>query len=182
MKEIIIAYINWDLVLSLIIGIIAGLTASYLFLMNFLNNKRPKIEISGYISKVKVKGEDSYLFKFVNRTDSEIFDVHYEATFYKPFGDHNGHNLLGEDINLKDDFSAYIPPDSSDDKHNLHCMRIRTTDDLEIIWIDESSFIRLTIIAKHSLSGLNKVFYKDYLTKDLITTKKFLSGNSLDVK
>jgi len=171
-----------NFILSLLIGIGAGLIASYLFLMRFLNKKRPIIEISDYISKVNFKGEENYLFKFVNKTDSEIFDVHIEPTFYKPVGDFNGRNLLGKDIVLKDDFASYIPCNKEVDIHNLHAMRVRTIEDLELDWTDESSFIRLTIIAKHSLSGLNKVFVKDYLTKDCITTKKFLSGNDLGVK
>ena len=169
-------------ILSLFIGITSGLIASYLFLMGFLKRKRPIIEISSHISKIKYDGETNYLFKFVNKTKSEIFDVHIEPTFYKPVGDISGRNLKGKDITLKDNFVAYIPCDAVTDIHNLHAMRIRTTDNLEKKWIDESSFIRLTIIAKHSLSGLNKVFVKDFLSKDSITTKKFLSGNDLGVK
>ena len=41
--------------------------------------------------------------------------------------------------------------------------------------------IRLTIIAKHSLSGFTDVFVKDFHTKDAITSKKFKSGDSLEV-
>jgi hypothetical protein len=29
-------------------------------------------------------------------TDSEIFDIHIELTFYKPIGDYNGGNLQGK--------------------------------------------------------------------------------------
>lgn len=169
-------------IISLLVGTFSGLIASYLFLMGFLRNKRPVIEIADYISKDEYDNETNYIFKFVNRTKSEIFDVHIELTFYKPFGDFNGRNLSGKDITLKDNFVSYIPCESSNDDHNLHAMRIRTTDDLETNWTDTSSFIRLTVIAKHSLSGLNKVFVKDFLTRDCITTKKFLSGNNLIVK
>ncbi|MFV5686375.1 hypothetical protein ACM55I_13105 [Flavobacterium sp. GB2R13] len=168
--------------ISLLIGIISGLIASYLFLIFYLKKKRPIIKISNYISKIEYKGEINYFFKFINATNSEIFDIHIETTFYKPVGDFNGSNLVGNDITLKDNFSAYIPCENKNDSHNLHAMRVRTVDEIEKDWIDESSFIRLTIIAKHSLSGLNKVFHKDFLSKDCITTKKFLSGNSLDVK
>ncbi|WP_341221030.1 hypothetical protein [Polaribacter atrinae] len=169
-------------IVSLFVGVISGLIASYLFLMGFLKRKRPMIEISNYISKIQYDGETNYLFKFINKTKSEIFDIHIEPTFYKPVGDISGRNLKGKDIKLKDNFIAYMPCDTSIDEHNLHAMRIRTTDNLEKNWTDESSFIRLTIIAKHSLSGLNKVFVKDFLTKDCISTKKFLSGNDLSVK
>lgn len=167
---------------SIVIGILSGFVASYIFLRFYLKYQRPKIDISNYISKVSVDGEVSYFFKFVNRTSSEIFDVHIEPTFYKPVGDFNGRNLFGKDITLIDNYAAYIPYEKKNDMHNLHAMRVRTLDNLEAFWEDESSFVRLTIMAKHSLSGLNKVFVKDYLSKDCITSKKFLSGNNLEVK
>jgi len=168
--------------LSLLFGTISGLIASYLFLMFFLKRKRPKIDISPHISKIEIDGETNFLFKFINKTETEIFDIHIETMFYKPIGDVNGSNLRGKDIKLKDDFMAYIPAELIQDTHNLHAIRLRTTEDLISKWSDESSFIRLTIIAKHSLSGLNKVFFKDFLSKDCISTKKFLSGNNLNVK
>lgn len=128
-----------------------------------------------------LKGETNYFFKFVNTTKTEIYDVRVEATFYKPVGDIKGRNLRGRDIILKDDFFMYIPSDLKNDKHNLHAMRIRTINKIEEDWKDDSSFIRLTIMAKHSLSGLNQVFSRDFNNKDCITTKKFVSGNDLSV-
>jgi len=170
-----------DFLLNLIIGVASGVAASYFFLKFFLSKKKPIIAISDHISKQIVNDENSYLIKFVNMTDSEIFDIHIELTFYKPIGDYNGGNLQGKDINLKDNFISYMPCNSNNDPHNLHAVRIRTTDDIEQMWSDTSSFIRLSIIAKHSLSGFNKVFIKDFLSKECITDKRFLSGNDLTV-
>lgn len=170
-----------DLLLSLFVGVFAGIIASYIFLMYFLRKKKPKIEISTHISKRKFKGKINYFFKFVNNTNSEIFDIRVEPKFYKPVGDIKGKNLQGKDIKLVDDFFMHIPCNKEDDKHNLHAIRIRTLEKLDDEWTDDSSFIRLTIIAKHSLSGLNKVFFKDFNTKDCITTKKFVSGSDLGV-
>jgi hypothetical protein len=170
-----------EFILNLFIGIASGVAASYFFLKFFLNKKKPKISISNYISKQVVNGENSYLLKFVNMTNSEIFDIHIELTFYKPLGDYNGGNLQGKDIKLKDNFLSYMPCNSTNEPHNLHAVRIRTTDNIEEMWSDNTSFIRLSIIAKHSLSGFNKVFVKDFISKDCITQKRFLSGNDLSV-
>jgi len=168
--------------ISLVIGILSGLLASYLFLFYYLGRKKPEILISDHISKVDFKGEVNYFFKFVNKTDSEIFDVRVEATFFKPVGDVNGTNLQGTDIELKDSFFMYIPMNTKEDQHNLHCMRLRTIEDLEGKWTDDSSKIRLTIIARHALSGFNKVFYKEYNSKRCISEKQFISGDSLEIK
>ena len=87
-----------DFLLNLIIGVASGVAASYFFLKFFLSKKKPIIAISDHISKQIVNNENSYLIKFVNMTDSEIFDIHIELTFYKPIGDYNGGNLQGKDI------------------------------------------------------------------------------------
>ncbi|TDK48242.1 hypothetical protein [Algoriphagus formosus] len=147
-----------------------------------MGRKKPKIEISEHISRINFKGEENYFFKFVNKTDSELFDVRVEATFFKPVGDLNGTNLQGTDITLKDSFFMYIPKPNPLDQHNLHCIKLRTTENLEEKWTDDSSKIRLTIIGRHALSGFNQVFYKEFNSKRCITSKEFISGDSLEVK
>lgn len=168
--------------ISLLVGIISGLIASYVFLALFLDRKRPNIEISEWISKTVINEKENFLFKFVNLTEKEIFDVRVEATFYQPFGDLDGMNYRLKDIELKDNFIAYMPCQAKDDTHNLHCARIRAIDKLDTQWQNDSSFIRFTVIAKHSLTGLNKVFVRDFHHKNRITNKSFVSGNSLNVK
>ena len=91
-------------------------------------------------------------------------------------------NYLQQYKKLKANFIAYIPRSNDNDSFNVHAMRLRTTDNLPALWKDKSSFIRLTIIGKHALSGFNQVFVKDFLCVDCITTKKFQSGNYLTVK
>ncbi|MNQ75342.1 hypothetical protein D3C85_901330 [compost metagenome] len=90
-------------------------------------------------------------------------------------------NIQGKDILLKDNFISYIPCKKKSDANSLHAMRVRTTEDLESNWSDTSSYIRLTVIAKHSLSGFTDIFVKDFYSKDAITTRKFKTGDNLDV-
>ncbi|WP_026729506.1 hypothetical protein [Flavobacterium denitrificans] len=170
-----------EVFLGIIISIITGVISSYLFLMYFLNRKRVKIEISSYISKVTFEEQTNYFFKFVNKTNSEIFDVRIEPTFYKQVGGVGGMNIQGKDILLKDNFISYIPCKQKSDTNSLHAMRVRTVEDIEMNWSDASSYIRLTVIAKHSLSGFTDIFVKDFYSKDVITTKKFKSGDDLGV-
>ncbi|PIF34059.1 hypothetical protein CLU81_4693 [Flavobacterium sp. 9] len=170
-----------EMILGILISIITGVVSSYLFLMYFLNRKRVKIEISSHISKVTFEGQTNYFFKFINNTNSEIFDIRVEPTFYKQVGGVGGMNIQGKDIILKDNFISYIPCKKSSDTNGLHAMRVRTTEDIELNWTDNSSYIRLTVIAKHSLSGFTNVFVKDFYSKDAITDKKFKSGDDLGV-
>ncbi|OXB04249.1 hypothetical protein [Flavobacterium pectinovorum] len=170
-----------DVILNVIISIMAGIASSYLFLMHFLNRKRVKIEISSHISKVSFEGQTNYFFKFINKTNAEIFDIRIEPTFYRQVGGVGGMNIQGKDIELKDNFISYIPCKKKSDTNSLHAMRVRTTEDIELNWSDASSYIRLTVIAKHSLSGFTDIFVRDFYSKDVITTKKFKSGDDLDV-
>ncbi|KAF2507155.1 hypothetical protein EYY60_21855 [Flavobacterium zhairuonense] len=170
-----------EVLLSIVISILTGVISSYLFLMYFLNRKRVKIEISSHISKVTFEGQTNYFFKFINKTNSEIFDIRVEPTFYKQVGGVGGMNIQGKDILLKDNFISYIPCKQKNDTNSLHAMRVRTVEDIENNWSDASSYIRLTVIAKHSLSGFTNIFVKDFYSKDAITTKKFKSGDDLGV-
>lgn len=90
-------------------------------------------------------------------------------------------DIQGKDILLKDNFISYIPCKKTNDNNSLHAMRVRTTEDIEMNWSDDSSYIRLTVIAKHSLSGFTDIFVKDFYSKDVITAKKFKSGDDLGV-
>ena len=93
---------------------------------------------------MEIDGETNYLFKLVNKTDYDLFDVKFETTFYKPVG-MNGKNLQSKDITLKDDYILHLPKNNDSDIYNLHAKWIRTSEDIEARWTDASSFIRLTI-------------------------------------
>lgn len=168
--------------LSLIIGVGTGVVASHIYLSVYLKRKKPKIVISKYISKVEKDGETNYVFKFINNTKCEIYDVNVEVDLLKPIGDIQGRNLKKESISLKGGSISYIPPKKKNDNRNLHAIRVRTTDDLLSKWSDDSSYLIITIIAKHSFSGFNRVIQQEYLTKDCIKVGKvFQSGDDLNV-
>lgn len=175
---------NFHILRNSLISVYTGIGASYIFLRIYLFNKKPKIIISEHICKMNFLGQDNYVFKFINNSEVELYDVRIEAAILTPFNDVSGKNLRGEEINFVDNNIYFLPCKASEDDYNLHSIRIRTLDDLETKWkgCDDSSFVRLTIIAKHSLSGFNKVFVKDFLHPDSITQKKFQKGDDLTVK
>ncbi|WP_298148623.1 hypothetical protein [Flavobacterium sp.] len=172
----------FEILTSQFLSIATGLISSYLFLIYFLRKKRAQISISPHISKRELDGQINYFFKFVNKTRAEIFDVRVEPTFYKQVGGIGGLNIQGKDIKLVQDFISYIPEGKSADPNSLHAWRVRTTQDLEEEWQDESTYIRLTIIAKHSLSGFSSIFVQEFHSKASITSKQFVTGDSLEVR
>lgn len=170
---------------NIFISVFTGIGASYCFLRFYLFYKKPKIEISNYICKATIEDEINYLFKFVNNTGVELYDVRFEAYIFTPFNDTTGHNLRGRKVSFARDDIYFMPKKDSKDHYNLHAIRIRTTDDIYTIWKNsgDASYLRLTIIAKHSLSGFNKVFTKDFLHPDnIICDKMFKKGGDLEIE
>jgi len=168
-----------SLLINLSCGVLSGIVASIVFLI-IISNLKPKIIISPHI----VFKDEEYHFKFVNKTKAALFDVRVEVMFVTPFGDKNGKNLRGQQLELVDGTLFHIPKNQKDnkDRHNLFATRCRTREKLKEEWVGESSYIQLTVIARHSFSGINKVFTHDFPSVDCITsTKNFASGNSLDV-
>ena len=163
------------------IGVISGVIASYLFMFYYLHKIKPKIAISKWIVKKDVEGVTNYFFKYVNLTGHRLFDIKVELKVYSPFGDSNGQNLRATDIKLKDDYFQFMEKEDESDQYNLHAMRIRTEENLEELLSPDSAFLGLTITARHSKSGLVKVFNKNYYSVENIKETSFKSGNDLSV-
>jgi len=163
--------------------ILIGLVTSYLFLKHYLSKKVPKISISEHICKQELQGETNYLFKVVNNTDCEIFDLKVELTLLRPFNSQTGKNIKSQDIKFVDANFYYLRKKNLSDEYNLHALIFRTTENLEEIWGEDENHkeLRLTVIGKHSLSGFNKVFTHTFLTKSCIVNKKFNAGDDIGV-
>lgn len=169
---------------NLFLSVYTGIGASYLFLRFYLFYKKPKIIISDYICEHEIDGKKNFLFKFVNKTDVELYDLRVEASILTPFNEGDGKHLRGKPISFIRSNIDFLPKKTNKDDYNLHAIRIRTTDDIKSIWSssESASYLRLTIIAKHSLSGFNRVFTKDFLDhKKIVTDKMFKKGDCLDV-
>lgn len=169
-----------NIFIGLLSGIGSGFISSICFLKFFLSKKIPIIKISDYISRQSINNQECFILKFVNLTNSELFDIQFNLIIFTPIGDLNGANIQGNEIKLSENFMSYIPAKSKNDQFNSFAVRIRTMENLEELW-KKNTFLRLTIIAKHSYSGFNKIFFKDFL-KENISTKEFVSGESLEVK
>jgi hypothetical protein len=174
-----------DFALALLLGVISSYISSYLFLKRFVNAKRPEIEISPQIAYHLNKKDNCryHYFKFVNKTDADIFDVSCELTFMKAINGVDGQNLVGDDVQLNDDFFSQINQKRRDDVNSQHAYWIFTKTDVASMWEEQGnhSFLRLKIIAKHSLTGLSKVFYKDFFKANVIIPGEFRQGDDLTV-
>lgn len=164
---------------SLMIGILGSVVASVVFLFFMLWYYRPNLKISPEISKIIVDGRAIYGFKFVNLTRHPLFDVRCELQHCKP--DFNGvkENRDSKKIELIRDNLLYIPAEVKKDKTSLHAIIIHTKEDLDSK-IDGNSFVSLTIVARHQLSGSTKLFREDFMGAS-IKIGRHKSGNHYEV-
>lgn len=169
--------------IEIIFTILVGLATSFIFLKYYLSKKVPKISISEYICKTEINDQTNYLFKIVNNTDCEIFDLKVELTLLQPYNSETGKNIKAKDIKFVDANFYYLRKKDPKDVYNLHALIFRTTEDIENLWGQDENHkeLRITVIGKHSLSGFNKVFTQTFLTKSKIVNKKFNAGDDIGV-
>lgn len=168
---------------SILVGVISSVIASLLFLYLFLAKKVPIIEIAPFISKESDdKGGYVYWFKYVNKTDYPIYNVQVEAYFLTPIGSDGGTNLKITDLNVKHTTYTHVPCKKKDDKNAQHAVQVRCLDDISGTWINQSSYLRFDVTAKHELSGFSKVFSKEFHNKNTsIKSGTFKFGDDLTI-
>ena len=168
------------IIISLIVGISASFLASYAFLHFFLLKKVPTLTLSKQICKERGK-DVKYFFKFVNHTNVPIFDIWLRAVLCTPVGKTDGQDVRARELKLRSSRYSHVPCEQKTDHNAIHAVQVRCLDDLEELWISESSYVRFEVVAKHELSGFSKVYTETYHSKELIVEGKFGFGNELNV-
>jgi len=171
-------------VISIIIGVLSSLTASFVFLL-CLSRLRPKILISSQIAKGKTsQGETVYRIKVINKSKRTIINVKANLHLMTPKVVPGGLIVNAKMIQLKREDPMQIAMFNLKDKEASYAFRFQTYEDIETIWEnDASSYLRFRIFAMDSLSSLGKVFRQDYHTKrNSIIDGEFEFGNSLEIK
>lgn len=169
--------------LSLVIGIIASLTASGLFLLA-ISRLRPKFDISPVISKAKDhEGKTAYYVKVVNRTRSPVIGVKVRMSIAVPQNAPGGtihYNL--KPLRLKTDEVMEVEGYNRKDKAALYAVRFTIDEDLDALWPEDgASWVRFQIYATHSLTGFGKAKEQEYHHKRTeLVEKDFKFGDSLD--
>lgn len=97
-----------DYFLNFLLGVIASLIASTLFLYYILTKLRPKIEISPVIAYYKdftIPAEKRYYFKFINKSIHPAYDLRLRVCelIRQPAGNGKMHEQR-KDLRLRTDF------------------------------------------------------------------------------
>jgi hypothetical protein len=177
---------------EIILSFLVNIVSSFIFLFAVLYLLRPKLAVATKICKQEMcipgESEPSYLFKIVNRSYFDAFDVHLELlqlTQVKVTS--KGINERGKPLPMKRNEIKHIPPFMSTAKceersYARHAILFRTHENLERILNDENQTLQLRIILRHGLTGLSRLYKTDYINKYDIEEGEFEFGNSLEIK
>lgn len=177
---------------TIVVNILCSLIASFIFLFMVLYILRPKISISSIISKQKNSFDEgldfTYAFKIINQSIFSGFDVQLELFSLQQYRvEAKGINNRIKLVPLKINEIKHLPPYVRTKTCNKtsfapHAVMFRTNENLEEIVKSESKTLQLQITLRHGLTGLSRVYQKDYINLDDIKVGEFKFGNSLEIK
>ncbi|MCY1397508.1 hypothetical protein D9M71_125160 [compost metagenome] len=169
-----------DFAIGSISGLISGILSSIL-VFQYISTIEPELEISKYIAKTDYKGNTYYEFKFVNRSSRTILDIKSELVTVTQNEFRQGPTQYISKIKMDEGEILNIEPFDKTNQRGGYTGRISTTSDLEKILAKDGVELRLSIVAKDSLSGVTKVFEQNFANKDSIKPGLHDFGESLEV-
>ncbi len=177
-----------------VLNILCNILASIAFLFIVLYTLRPTIRICDKISKQRNTFNDTpptdhtYVFKFVNRSWHSSFDINLELFVLEEYrATAKGRNRRMKPITLKRNHIKHVPSfsyDRSSKKRESapHAILFRTNENLEEILTAQEKTLQLQVTLRHGLSGLSRVYHKDYINISDVKQGVFKFGNSTEIE
>ena len=181
-----------NLFLSFLFNVFCGMFSAIAFLFFVLYLLRPKILISEFICKQQNQFENDpkyiFVFKIINNSNFSAFDIQLELFRLEEYRvTPKGRNIRIKLIPLVVSNIKHIPPYIRTKVCNKtssapHAVMFRTIENLENILNIESQTLQLQITLRHGLTGLSRVYQKDYININNIKSGQFKFGNNLEVE
>jgi hypothetical protein len=174
-----------DFLISNAIGkVLLSVISSFIFILILLKTMKPRIQISPHICHSEIDGKMYYIFKVVNRSIYDLYDLKFKLVKKTPYLANNGskinNRLTDIDISMNhtDHFSRY----KSEKGYGEHALLIRTAYNLINDIKDEKINVRLTVTGRHGLTNLTRIKSQDFTdTNQIHENKEFEFGKSLKV-
>jgi hypothetical protein len=173
------------------IGVGASLLASFIFLFLILFTLAPSIKISQFIVKrtgVSSRNEPDkvYVFKFVNKSFFKCFDINLELFKLERLPQEDGKwDTRFKRMEMVESSLKFVPGfwyfGSINNAANFAVLP-KTFEDIESLIDDDHVYLQLQITARHGLTGLSRVFKKDFaIARHCIKTEKHKHGKHLGI-
>lgn len=171
-----------DYLVSIVIGVLAGITASWLFWF-LLSRLKPNLIISKKIAKVKNKrGQHIYTIKVINKSRRKIININaqlYLLTMETTFGNFS----TIREIELKRNKVMELSRFNIKDKEANYNWRFVTEKPIDLLLKNfKNSILRFELYAIDSFSGFGRVYTMDYKKEDNpIIEGYFKEDNSIEI-
>ena len=176
---------NMEMTLSIIIGVISSVVASFIFLIA-IRLLKPKIKIAPNITKSRANsGKIIYVIKIMNRSRRSIINVQAKLQLIYTSHVSGGPVVTSKDLTLKRNeifqIQAYGKSKEKKEKAD-YGFRFITYDNIEqLIKSKPKEYkIRLSIICNDELTGLGKVFTKVFEPDDIVEGR-FKQGDTFKI-
>ncbi len=168
-----------DVVQALAIGVVSGLTASFLWLIIF-RIIRPRLDLSARITEDRNEAGKFYQIKIINRSRRPTYEIKIELCEIRP------RRTRGGIIDCKFPIPVQNAPfmlsgHTNRNKEYANCYRLTINDLRSYVNSGDSDYIRLRVLARDSLSGIGRVFEQRYYDEDDIVAGRFAMGESFEI-
>ena len=174
-------------------GVLASLLASIIFLFFILFTLAPSIKISGFIAKrngVAARNEPDtvYVFKFINKSYFNCFDINIELFMLErlPQGGNGKWDTRYKRMEVVESSLKFVRGFwyfGEINKAANYAVLPKTFENIEALINDDHIFLQLQITARHGLTGLSRVFKRDFaIAHDCIKDGKHKHGKHLDMR
>ncbi len=161
-----------------IIGILSSLSASIIFLYFIGVVLRPKILISDKI----VKNEKGFFIKIINKTRWPVHDIEVKTFLIRTRIVPGGMIYPQATLDVSKPKIFSLDKYKKNDIYGGYAFRFQIIHNLEEISDQNITFLRFSVYARHSLSGLGKVFVNEYKTiNDCIRQGNFKFGKTFEI-
>lgn len=153
-----------ELLNNLLVGVVSGVAASALFFV-LLRRLRPRIGISPFIARSIQGGYTYYDFKIVNLGARSAIDIRVHLVVATPKNVEGGPIYRTQGIELTKDTFFELGRLDERDQNAYYALRFTTVEDIDALWKDDNSHIRLRVMATDAESGFSRAFMHDFRIK-----------------
>jgi hypothetical protein len=159
-----------------------NILASFIFIFLVLLLFKPKLSIAPFVCKYKyfdTDAEEQYFFKMVNWSVFSAYDVTIELLEVDQYKSPNGKmNDRFRELTLVMNKISHIPGyrPSWIRPNAPYAIRFRTKENLAKILKNDYKSVRVKVSLRHGLTGLVKVYNKDFADLIQVKTAKFSYG------
>lgn len=168
--------------MSFVSSLLTSVLASFIFLFIVLILYKPKLRVSPHICKGKFQSSDPndyYFIKIVNTSIFSAYDINMELFEIDKYPTTNGqmnvrHKPLSLVLSKVSNIDGYKPGWIT--KNASYAVRVRTSENLNAILMDDYKSVIIKISLRHGLTGLVKVITQEYTDCSQIKKGKFEYG------